>query len=181
MSESALDARAKAANKYCPARTRLLFVAESPPQADDRYFYFEDVRQGDWLWIALMKALFSTEFKRSRTERQHKAYWLARFQKSGYQLIDAVKEPLFGTHKNRVEQIRAVVPDLSGEIRRSAPDCILLVKASVHEALFALLTKVGLPVVNEIPLPFPSSGQQKRFHTEFRHLVDSGRVHIKQD
>jgi SOS response associated peptidase (SRAP) len=62
VSEAALDARAKAANKYRPATTRLLFIAESPPQAEDRYFYFEDMRQGDWLWIALMKAVFGAEF-----------------------------------------------------------------------------------------------------------------------
>ena len=107
MPESALNARAKAATKYCPATTRLLFVAESPPQADDRYFYFENVKQGDWLWIALMKAVFGADFKKTKAERQRKTYWLARFQKSGCRVIDAVKEPLCGTHKRRVGQIES--------------------------------------------------------------------------
>ena len=44
--------------RYVPRRTRVLFVAEAPPLSLERYFYFEDVRNGDWLWIALMKELF---------------------------------------------------------------------------------------------------------------------------
>jgi len=181
MSESALNARAKAAKKYRPEKTRILFVAESPPEPDDRYFYFEDVKQGDWLWIALMKAVFGTEFGKAKDERTRKTYWLARFQKSGFRVIDAVKEPLCGTHERRVDQIKSAAPELTKEIGRIAPDHIVLVKASVHEALFALLTQLGLPIVNRTVLPFPCSGQQKRFHTEFRQLVDSGRVHIKQN
>ena len=70
---------------------------------------------------------------------------------------------------------------MTKEIARIAPDRIVLVKASVHEALFALLTQLGLPVVNETALPFPSSGQQKRFHTELRQLLDSGKIAAAAD
>ncbi len=37
--------RAEAAKHYQPSRVRLLLVAQAPPDADDRYFYFLDVAQ----------------------------------------------------------------------------------------------------------------------------------------
>ena len=53
---------ATASVKYTPRNTHVLFVAEAPPDSIDRYFYFDDVKQGDWLWIALMQALFPSEW-----------------------------------------------------------------------------------------------------------------------
>jgi hypothetical protein len=48
--------RAEAAARYRPKAVRLLLVAEAPPSALDRYFYFEDVPEQDSLfptWFAL--------------------------------------------------------------------------------------------------------------------------------
>ena len=59
----------KAANRYIPLETNVLFVAESPPAVLDRYFYFEDVQQQDSLWIELMKALYEGEFVETSRER----------------------------------------------------------------------------------------------------------------
>src|SRR5205085_734267 len=39
--------RDRAARKYQPASVELLLVAEAPPSAFDRYFYFEDVATQD--------------------------------------------------------------------------------------------------------------------------------------
>jgi hypothetical protein len=63
----------KAAKKYSPSDTRVLFVAEAPPNSIDRYFYFEDVTNADWLWIALMKELFPREWGQTKQERKRKA------------------------------------------------------------------------------------------------------------
>ena len=88
-----LSAYEKAAARYAPSKTLVLFVAESPPASIDRYFYYPDVEQQDSLWVELMKALYGDEFRETRDERPRKRYWLARFQADGYRLIDAVKEP----------------------------------------------------------------------------------------
>ena len=80
-----------------PRRTRVLFVAEAPPLSLERYFYFEEVRNGDWLWIALMKELFPVEWGETSKERKRKREWLAKFKENGYLLIEAVEEPIGGS------------------------------------------------------------------------------------
>lgn len=163
-----------AAKKYRPKKTRVLFVAEAPPLSIDRYFYFEDVKRADWLWIALMKELFHTEWGQMRYERAWKRYWLLKFQKNGYQLIDAVKRPITGLSAARVQIIKREVQELISEIKRIKPKCIVLIKATVHDALFQELGKAHLQVMNKRPLPFPGFGRQNEFHRKFRRLRIAG-------
>lgn len=172
---SASVTRATAAAKYRPERTRVLFIAEAPPNSAERYFYFENVKRDDWLWVALMKALYQPELKRTKEERKRKAQWLARFQRDGFRLIDAVKEPLVGSQRTRVAAIRASASALISEIKEIAPESIVLIKSTVHEALFQQLSNQGLPPINDRALPFPAIGQQKLFQDEFRQLIASGK------
>ena len=48
--DAARRRRDRAARKYRPKQVELLLVAEAPPAALDRYFYFEDVREQDSLF-----------------------------------------------------------------------------------------------------------------------------------
>jgi hypothetical protein len=156
-------------------------IVEAPPKSIDRYFYFENVNQGDWLWIALMKALFPSEWSITKKERQRKPYWLRKFQKNNFRLIDAIKTPIGGTHKQRMRLIRAAASELIKEIQSIDPKQVVLIKATVHKGLFQWLREAGLPVVNEKRLPFPSSGRQKQFHEEFRRLVDTGVIRMPSE
>jgi hypothetical protein len=52
---AARRAREAAAALYRPQRVRLLLVAEAPPSALNRYFYFEDVRDQDSLFRYVSK------------------------------------------------------------------------------------------------------------------------------
>ena len=157
----------RAAAKYRPRKTRVLFVAEAPPSSIDRYFYFEDVKRQDALWVELMKAVFGTEnWTITKHERKRKRDWLLKFKENGYQLIDAVKEPMDCADSARVERISENLRELISEIKQINPAIIVLIKATVHKALFQQLEAAGLPVVN-CKLPFPGNGQQKRFQREF--------------
>ncbi|MGA2903014.1 MAG: hypothetical protein ABSD98_04230 [Candidatus Korobacteraceae bacterium] len=177
LSEHGRARRELAAEKYRPNKTCILFVAEAPPDSVDRYFYYEHVKCEDWLWIALMKALYPSKWGRTtERERQRKAWWLLEFQKSGFLLIDAVKEPICGGNRKRVKLIDSAAHDLIAEIQKIKPKQIVLIKATVYKALFDKLRDGGFPVVNEKSLPFPSSGRQSEFAVEFRRLVDTGRL-----
>ena len=170
---------AATADKYRPKRTSVLFVAEAPPDAVDRYFYFENVEQGDWLWIALMKALYPLEWGNTKAERQRKEWWLRKFQNDQFRLIDAVKEPLSGNHGQRVRHIWSGAHELVEEINQIAPQQIVLIKSTVHEALFQQLSAARLPVANGQYLPFPGSGWQTEFHDELRRLIDTGALQLQ--
>src|SRR5690606_9747726 len=80
--------RESASRKYRPKNVALLLVAEAPPQALDRYFYFEQVRSNDWLFRAVVKGIFGNV-----PSRDDKAYWLLELKRSGVYLIDASKDP----------------------------------------------------------------------------------------
>ena len=172
------DRYAAAAEKYSPERTHVLFVAEAPPEDLARYFYFERVLRGDWLWIALMTALYPSEWNHTKTERQQKEKWLLKFKKSEFRLIDACKTPIRGTNPERVWFIRSAAQELIQEIKRIAPRQIVLIKATVHEALFQKLSDARFPIVNVKSLPFPCSAQQTNFQREFRRLVDDGELRL---
>ena len=51
--------RRAAATVYQPENVRLLLVAQAPPDADDRYFYFPEVAQHDWLFRAVARAMLT--------------------------------------------------------------------------------------------------------------------------
>ncbi len=130
------DRYAAAAEKYSPERTHVLFVAEAPPEDIARYFYFERVQRGDWLWIALMKALYPSEWNHAKTERQQKEKWLLKFKKSEFRLIDACKTPIRGANPERVRFIRSAAQELIQEIKKIAPRQIVLIKAPCTRRFF---------------------------------------------
>jgi len=164
----------RAAAKYRPIKTSVLFVAEAPPSSLDRYFYFEDVRHQDSLWVELTKEVFGSEaWGNTRRERSRKREWLRRFQEDGYQLIDAVKEPL--DCADAVTKIKEHSQELISEIREIAPSCVVLLKYAVYDVLFDELRRAALPVVDR-RLPFPGNGWQKKFHSLFPREVLKGRV-----
>jgi len=161
------DQYAEFARRYTPhGKLRILFVAEAPPNSTDRYFYFEDVKRGDWLWIALMKLLYPNPniWNDTKKQRLRKPYWLAKFREDKFQLIDAVKIPISGRESERVLQIERYACDLVKEIETIAPREIVLIKKSVFNALFTKFKNCKLPVANREYLPFPCSGQQTEFH-----------------
>jgi hypothetical protein len=165
------DVYAEAAMKYVPKRgTKVLFIAEAPPNLIERYFYFEDVEKGDWLWIGLMKALYPQDWKETKEERKRKRWWLAKFCDDGFQLIDAVMEPIGGNSRKRVNRIKQNTDRLIGEIRETNPKQIILIKKTVYDALFELLKSRGFPVLNQDAIPFPSTGQQTEFNRRLLKL-----------
>lgn len=157
-----LAQRAAAAAKYRPARVRLLLVAEAPPCTLDRYFYFEDVDKHDWLFRYVWEGLTG-----EKPERAEKAEHLAALRDRGVFLIDL--------HEGNVsqptqEQLRRQVPGLVQRCRELQPQRIVLIKSSVYDAAFEALRAAGLPVMDE-RIPFPASGQQKKFLEGFQRAV----------
>ena len=171
---------AAAAEKYRPKKVRVLFIQESPPYATDRHFYFMGVKAHDGFWVNLMRFLYAVEFgEDTGAERARKDHWLTRFQADGYWTIDAMREPIAkNEHDERVEMIAAHAGGRVAEVKAIKPQRIVLVKKSVFDALNEPLRAAGLPVVNEVAVPYPGRGQEGRFHKTLRGLVDSGKLKL---
>src|SRR5258708_38051662 len=95
----------EAAKRYRPHPLRLLFIAEAPPAFKvNRLFYFTGLRDGDTLFLEMMKVLYPSAvgydegaFRPGYSAKQMrlgKQELLRKFQNDGYQLIDAYEEPM---------------------------------------------------------------------------------------
>ena len=151
--------RERAARRYRPESVDLLLIAEAPPAALDRYFYFEDVTMQDSLFRYVAKMILGTE-----PTRANKAELLSRLRDRGVFLVDLRLEPVDNTPHS------GYVADLVARVRALNPNRIIVIKASVYDAVFGALAEAGLPAVNE-RVPFPGSGQQRTFEEAFARAL----------
>lgn len=147
--------RAQAADPYRPDRIRLLLIAEAPPAAPDRYFYFRDVDTHDSLFRHVARSLLPIE-----PTRENKPELLAQLRERGVFLIDLKPDPVDGT------PLSSYVPQLLRRVQELNPDHIVLIKATVYDAAYLTLNAAGLSV-SSVRIPFPGSGQQKAFTQAF--------------
>ena len=169
----------EAADQYRPKRIKILFIQESPPYAADRHFYFTGIRMHDMLWVALTRFLYAEDFGDAADERARKEVWLKRFCADGYFTIDAVRESIAKQDGDeRAAMIAARAPAAIAEVRALAPQQIVLVKKSVFEGFHQPFRDAGLPVVNDVAVPFPGRGQEGRFRTMLSGLVSDGKLKL---
>lgn len=153
-------------NRYKPARVRLLFVAESPPEsADDkevRFFYNPRVERWDYLYRAVMKAVFPN-FEYHPDEKDQ---WLRTFRQHGYYLIDATDRPV--NRCSPAERSRRMEAALTKKLREiaglvSPTTPIILIKKNVFAVFSGPLRDAGYNVIHPSFLPFPSHSHEARF------------------
>jgi hypothetical protein len=139
--------RERWAKRYRPQSIRLLLVAEAPPAALDRYFYFPNVSAHDSLFRYVVRSVL-----RKEPDRASKSDDLEALRVSGVYLIDLCQEPLW-------TRLDDHLPALGRRIRRLAPASIILIKASVYDAAIQAVEATGFPVAS-VRVPFPVSGNQ---------------------
>ncbi len=155
-----------AANRYRPTRIRLLLVAQAPPSAPDRYFYFPHVSSHDDLFRYVVQAVL-----RIKPTRDDKPQLLEKLAEAGVFLIDLKDDgPVDGQSLDRY------VPGLVTRVRALNPENIILIKSDVYTAAYESLVAAGLPVVEE-RIPFPGSGRQREFLAAVDRALTSVRWH----
>lgn len=148
----ARSSRERAAARYRPDVVELLLVAEAPPSALDRYFYFEDVTGHDSLFRHVVRAVLGIEPSRTGKREQ-----LRRLADRGVYLIDLKRDP-----KQPGEELAGYVPDLVARATALQPRHVITIKANVCDLVQQPLRAASLEVVDQ-RVPFPGSGQQRRF------------------
>ena len=154
--------RAAAALKYRPEQVKCLLVAEAPPTAPDRYFYFEDVREQDSLFRYVAQVVLG-----AKPTRENKPAALRALKDRGYFLIDLSQSPKTGDGA-----LGSLVPALVQRVADINPDRIILIKTNVFDLAYAALRAAGLPVVNA-RIPFPDQGWQSRFVEAFSDALQA--------
>ena len=160
-SEAARRRRDCAAARYRPERIDTLLVSEAPPSARDRYFYFEDVTEHDSLFRHVVQAVLGEKPTRD------KAPYLDALREAGWFLVHVSDEPF---HDRKV--LPPLVPDLLARCEQLAPTRIIIVGAPLFDLLRNPMRDAGLPLV-DVRLPYPGSGQQRRFLEGIRCVITS--------
>jgi len=148
--------RRDAAERYRPDVVDLLLVAEAPPSAPDRFFYFEHVTTHDSLFRYVVRGILG------ETPSRDKAPYLDELCARGVFLLHLSDEPFTSWS----DVVPHCVPGLVQRCRGLAPNRIVLVGARTYDYAYDALVAAGLPVV-DIRLPYPGSGQQRRFAEGF--------------
>jgi hypothetical protein len=162
---------AKARNKYKPSHISTLLITEAPPCNLDRYFYFEDVKKQDSLFLEIMGVLYADKkqryLKKGRAT-EDKMELLEMFKEDGYLLLDLYEVP-DDVSVSDEEAATSLLSRLEKLIDKSTP--IILIKANVFDLCYPILKEKGYNVINE-RLPFPGSGQQKVFREKFAEILN---------
>jgi hypothetical protein len=165
-----LSRRRAAAARYRPDRVALLLVAEAPPCDTDRSFYFEHVDRHDWLFRYVYEGLFH-----AKPNRDDKPAHLAALRDAGVFMIDLHEDNVSQPTRAQLDRC---IPGLVDRCRDLRPGSIALIKSIVHDAAFAPLRTAGLPVIDE-RIPFPASGQQKKFLESFRRAAAAAGLSVR--
>jgi hypothetical protein len=175
---------AKATIRYKPVTVRVLFIAEAPPAFRfNRLFYFEDLRDGDTLFLEMMKTLYGSAVgfiengfsagSSAEGIRSRKSELLARFMREGYFLIDASEEPMpdRASSSQKLALLRASLPRLIVRLKEFAVDKntpIVLIGGVTYSACAKSLMNLGFNVINEAMIDHPARGGQLRFRQKLR-------------
>lgn len=164
---------AAARNKYKPSHIKTLLLAEAPPDNLERYFYFEDVKTHDSLFLEIIGVLYPEQKKRylaSGRKTDLKTALLETFKEDGYWLMNLSELPIGLLHRSAAELLPTLLERLKKHIDKKTP--IILIKASTYDLCYPLLVSNGYNAINE-RIPFPGSGQQGIFRKKFKKAIGS--------
>ena len=154
-----------ARQKYKPEVIKFLLIAEAPPKVESkRFFYFEDVKNGDSLFLETMKVLYLNDCLDIKDVRRRKSEFLEKFKNDGFYLIDASDKPIEDTRLTKKrKQIKDSIPSLIKKIESliSEDTKIILISSTVYEVCCNRLKAEGFNVINECAIPFPISWQKE--------------------
>jgi hypothetical protein len=162
---------ARATNKYKPRHIKTLLIAEAPPCNLDRFFYFEDVKVQDSLFLEIIGVLYPEKKQRylkSGRPAEGKMELLEMFAEDGFLLIDLYETPIASVSGS--EAVASLLSRLEKLIDKTTP--IILIKTNVFDLCYPVLKEKCYNLINE-RLPFPGSGQQKVFREKFSGIVNA--------
>ena len=159
----------KLRESYRPSEVKTLIVGEAPPDGGTRFFYYDNVPQYDYLFLAVMEVLYPTAaraYKAYRTARAKKEL-LDKFKSDRFYLMDLYPMPLDKKPKGKGPHFfaKAFMRRLSNE--KLAKECIIIL-LNPAKVLEYPLKSLGY---NVFVLPFPLYGGKAEFVQRFREIM----------
>lgn len=156
---------------YKPSEIKTLIIGEAPPDGGTRFFYYDNVPQYDYLFLAVMGVLYPTEtllYKINRTPKEKKKL-LERFKADGFYLMDLYPMPLDKKPKGKGKSFFAEVFMRRFNNEQIAKNCIIVL-LNPAKVLECPLKSLGHKV---FVLPFPLYGGKAEFVQQFREIMNN--------
>jgi hypothetical protein len=153
--------------KYKPDIVKYLLIAEAPPDSLERFFYYENVHERDYLFLGVVQAVYpelKEKFISSKRSAVVKDEILLKLKADGFYLLDLAELPLSLLKDDLSSQVPNLIEKVRGVINKQTK--IILIKANVYDTIFMSLKEEFGNVV-DVRIPFPSSGQQTEFQNRF--------------
>lgn len=165
--------------KYKPDKILFLLVGEAPPcMSSERFFYKEDVKNHDYLFLETMKVLYPKEFQNNNTAtiRKRKKEFLLKFKNDGYYLLDSLEEPFEERTnlKKKINRLRENQEQLLNKIKRMCNEetKIILISRSVYNSNYEHLIKLGVNIINDDFIDFPCLGRQIKYRDKMIRILN---------
>ena len=165
-----------ARRKYKPEEIKYLLIAEAPPDENsDRFFYFEDVKEKDSLFLETMKVLYPGDYTDPKTVRKKKKQFLNKFKENGFYLIDSTNQPMPDLKRHhKIKLIKASLATLIKKVKNLVNEDtkIILIASTVYEVCNEPLRNENINVINEEMINFPGTGGQRKFREKMTRLLE---------
>lgn len=161
-----------ARQKYKPGTVKYLLVAEAPPDSLERFFYYETVRQHDYLFLGVAEALYpklKEQFLLSGRSSEMKTKILQKLQQDGFYLLDLSELPLSLLEMDLKSQLPSLVDKINSIADENTR--IILIKANVYDIAFYYLKQKFKNVIDQ-RITFPGQGGQRKFQDEFKQALN---------
>lgn len=162
----------KARLKYKPETVKYLLIAEAAPDSIDRFFYYENVRQHDYLFLGVAQALYpdlKDNFLASGRSSDIKTSILKTLQTNGFYLLDLSELPLSLMKGDLTFQLPTLIENIKKVIDEKTK--IILIKATVYDTAFSYLQQEGMRNLIDVRIPFPGQGGQTLFQQKFKEAL----------
>lgn len=163
-------------NKYKPNNIKLIFLLESPP-ANGLYFYDKSGAIGEPLFRAMMRLINFTP--------QNKEEGLKEFCRKRCFLVDATYTPVNKMkYKQRKETILNNQENLKKDLKelvgnKNTP--IVIVKCTLYDCIYDRINDKFNIINGDIRIPFPSHGNQNKFHDKMRKLLTRNNLKLHEN
>lgn len=162
----------KARLKYKPKKIKYLLIAEAPPDSIDRFFYYDSVKQHDYLFLGVAQALYpdlKEQFIFSGRSGDIKDSILQKLKADGFYLLDLSELPL----SLMTGDLSSQLPTLVSKIKKVADTNtkIILIKTNVYDTAFRYLQDMDFQSVLNVRIPFPGQGGQTLFQQKFKEAL----------
>lgn len=169
MNQNLLDKLEQARQKYKPEIIELLLIAEAAPESLDHFFYYENVKSADYLFLGVIEVLnpeLKNAYLQTGRNSEAKEIILEELKAIGIYLIELYQLPLPLSAETETDAIATTKAKVVKLVNHETP--IIAINANVYDALKHELSDYKL-----IPerIPFPSSGQQENFKVSFESAL----------